>query len=113
MVSFLQAAERRIEDENGAGAEAGGKTGSDGSGAPRASAGKFLFATGIKCSYPQTANGRRDQLDETGHYARYREDSALVRELGLRYLRYGCRIIGSASGPAATTGASPTSPWSR
>jgi beta-glucosidase/6-phospho-beta-glucosidase/beta-galactosidase len=54
---------------------------------------RFIFATGIECSYPtvQTPAGRRrrDQLAECGHYERWREDLRLVRELGLRYLRYG------------------------
>ncbi|GJG89558.1 hypothetical protein tb265_47390 [Gemmatimonadetes bacterium T265] len=62
--------------------------------APDGDAGRFLFATGIECSYP-TALGRdgrpvrRDQLAECGHYVRWREDLALVRDLGLRVLRYG------------------------
>jgi beta-glucosidase len=54
---------------------------------------RFIFATGIECSYPtiQTPTGRRrrDQLAECGHYERWREDLRLVSELGLRYLRYG------------------------
>ncbi|MGH2371532.1 MAG: family 1 glycosylhydrolase, partial [Chloroflexota bacterium] len=54
---------------------------------------RFMFATGIECSYPtiQTAQGvkRRDQLEECGHYQRWREDLHLTRDLGLRYLRYG------------------------
>lgn len=52
---------------------------------------EFMFATGIECSYP-TINGgrwRRDQLEETGHYRYWRRDLELVRELGLKYLRYG------------------------
>ena len=50
----------------------------------------FLFATGIENSYPTIANGRRiDQMDKCGHYARWEEDFALVRELGLTALRYG------------------------
>ena len=53
--------------------------------------GGFLFATGIECSAPTIAHGRirRDLLEECGHYARWREDFALVREMGLRFLRYG------------------------
>lgn len=56
-----------------------------------ATGGGFLFATGIECSNPTIAHGRirRDLLEECGHYARWREDLALVRELGLRFLRYG------------------------
>jgi beta-glucosidase/6-phospho-beta-glucosidase/beta-galactosidase len=54
-------------------------------------AGEFMFATGIECSYPTIENGRwrMDQLFETGHYRHWRRDLELVRELGLRYLRYG------------------------
>jgi beta-glucosidase len=54
---------------------------------------RIMFATGIECSYPtiRTPDGRVrvDELEKCGHYARWREDLALVRELGLRYLRYG------------------------
>ena len=54
----------------------------------------FLFATGIENSYPtiQLPNGatkRVDEMEKTGHYTRWREDFALVKELGLEYLRYG------------------------
>lgn len=54
----------------------------------------FLFATGIECSYPTIAgfNGRSvrvDELDKAFHYRYWRQDLALVRELGLRHLRYG------------------------
>jgi beta-glucosidase len=50
----------------------------------------FLFATGIENGYPTIAGGRRiDQMDRCGHYARWEEDFELVRELGLRGLRYG------------------------
>jgi beta-glucosidase len=54
---------------------------------------RFIFATGIECSYPtiETAAGRirRDQLEECNHYARWREDLELTRDLGIRFLRYG------------------------
>jgi beta-glucosidase/6-phospho-beta-glucosidase/beta-galactosidase len=50
----------------------------------------FLFATGIENSYPTIANGNRiDQMDKCGHYARWEEDFALVKEMGLTALRYG------------------------
>ncbi|MDB4915385.1 MAG: glycoside hydrolase [Gemmatimonadetes bacterium] len=50
----------------------------------------FLFATGIENSYPTIAGGARiDQMDKCGHYARWEEDFALVREMGLDALRYG------------------------
>jgi len=50
----------------------------------------FLFATGIENSYPTLASGARiDQMEKCGHYARWEEDFALVRDLGLNALRYG------------------------
>ena len=54
-------------------------------------AGDFMFATGIECSNPTIEQGRvrRDQLEECGHYERWRDDLALVCAMGLRYLRYG------------------------
>jgi beta-glucosidase len=54
------------------------------------SAASFLFATGIENSYPTLASGVRiDQMQKCGHYDRWEEDFALVRELGLNGLRYG------------------------
>src|SRR5215213_3583832 len=55
---------------------------------------RFVFATGIECSYPTVSDvaGRRvrvDQLEQTFHYRFWQQDLALVRELGLRWLRYG------------------------
>jgi hypothetical protein len=54
---------------------------------------RFVFASGIECSYPviQTPAGpfRRDQMEECGHYARWREDFELTLALGCRHLRYG------------------------
>jgi beta-glucosidase len=54
---------------------------------------RFLFATGIECSYPviSTPEGdlRRDQMAECGHYERWREDLDLVLETGCNVLRYG------------------------
>src|SRR3954465_15013176 len=49
----------------------------------------FMFAVGIECSCPVVAEGRVDQLAATGHYEMWQTDLKLVRELGLRYLRYG------------------------
>lgn len=50
----------------------------------------FLFATGIENSYPTIAGGARiDQMEKCGHYARWQDDFALVRETGLNALRYG------------------------
>ena len=50
----------------------------------------FLFATSIENSYPTIAGGARvDQMEASGHHARWEEDFALVRECGLNALRYG------------------------
>src|SRR5690348_185764 len=54
----------------------------------------FAFATGIECSNPTIVDPagkriRRDELAETGHYERFREDLQLVKELGTPVLRYG------------------------
>lgn len=51
---------------------------------------RFMFAVGIECSCPLIEGGQRvDQLRDTGHYENWKTDLRLVRELGLRYLRYG------------------------
>ena len=91
MKSFLDAVKTRYPNGSYAGDEHGGGAGADGSGLPDGSAGAFRFATGIECSYPTIQGGklRRDQLAECGHYERWREDFALVKDLGLRSLRYG------------------------
>lgn len=51
----------------------------------------FMFATGIECSYPTLASGRwrMDEMAACGHYRYWRKDLELVRQLGVRYLRYG------------------------
>jgi len=54
----------------------------------------FVFATGIECSYPVITSKdggtqRMDELEKTFHYKYWKEDLALVREMGLHYLRYG------------------------
>ncbi len=62
--------------------------------------GHLLVATGIECSYPTVQHGkRRDQLEETQHYARWRDDLHLCRELGARYLRYGPPYYRMHTGP--------------
>ncbi|MEW6156743.1 MAG: family 1 glycosylhydrolase, partial [Verrucomicrobiota bacterium] len=50
-----------------------------------------MFATGIECSCPTIERGqwRVDEMEETGHYRHWQRDLELVREVGLRYLRYG------------------------
>ncbi|MCC6730538.1 MAG: hypothetical protein IT208_14480 [Chthonomonadales bacterium] len=54
---------------------------------------RFIFATGIECSYPtvptEHGNKRIDELAKAGHYKHWREDLQLTRDLGIRYLRYG------------------------
>jgi beta-glucosidase/6-phospho-beta-glucosidase/beta-galactosidase len=50
-----------------------------------------LFATGIENSSPTIDNGRRriDELEKCRHYEMWREDFALVEEMGISFLRYG------------------------
>src|SRR5689334_18155120 len=62
--------------------------------AARSRPASFLFATGIECSCPTIAgpkgeSTRIDELEKTFHYDHSQEDLALVRDLGIRYLRYG------------------------
>lgn len=61
----------------------------------------FLFATGIENSAPTIEGGRirRDQLRECGHYDRWQEDLALVKELGCDALRYGPQLHTTLRGP--------------
>jgi beta-glucosidase/6-phospho-beta-glucosidase/beta-galactosidase len=48
-----------------------------------------MFAVGIESSCPTIEGGVRvDELAGTGHYELWKTDLRLVRELGLRYLRY-------------------------
>ncbi len=66
----------------------------------------FVFATGIECSYPVITgrDGRRRRVDElakTFHYQRWRDDLALVRDLGVQYLRYGPPYHRLHTGPGA------------
>jgi len=88
---FLDMVRRKFHGDNYAGDQFGGAAGSDGSGLPTGDAGNFMFATGIECSYPTIEHGtvRRDQMDECGHYRRWQEDLHLVKDMGLRVLRYG------------------------
>ncbi|MCB4824347.1 family 1 glycosylhydrolase [Roseicella aerolata] len=60
-----------------------------------------MFATGIENSAPTIEGGRvrRDQMAELGHYQRWREDFALVRELGIDVLRYGPQLYSTLTGP--------------
>lgn len=98
---FLDVVRDKHKDDNYAGDEFGGAAGSDGSGLPTGDAGNFMFATGIECSCPTIEHGRvrRDELAECGHYDRWREDLALVKELGLKVLRYGLPYYRTHLGP--------------
>jgi len=59
-----------------------------------------MFAVGIECSNPVVSGNRRvDELEATGHYAHWKKDLSLVRDLGLRYLRYGPPIHRVYLGP--------------
>jgi beta-glucosidase/6-phospho-beta-glucosidase/beta-galactosidase len=65
---------------------------------------EFMFATGIENSYPvvELKDGRRvrvDEMEKTGHYRHWREDFALVKELGIPYLRYGPPYYRTHLGP--------------
>lgn len=53
-----------------------------------------MFTTGIENSYPTILlpDGREkrvDEMEKTGHYQRWKEDFALLPELGIEFLRYG------------------------
>src|ERR1051326_8835209 len=54
----------------------------------------FMFATGFENSYPViTARDgtdlRVDELEKTRFYDQWRQDFQLVKEIGVKYLRYG------------------------
>jgi beta-glucosidase/6-phospho-beta-glucosidase/beta-galactosidase len=68
----------------------------------------FLFATGIENSYPVIRIGsgerqgqleRRDGMELSGHYQRWREDFGLVKEMGIDVLRYGPPLYRTHVGP--------------
>lgn len=64
----------------------------------------FMFATGIENSYPtiQLPNGsakRVDEMEKCGHYKKWRQDFHLVKDLGIRYLRYGPPLYKTHIGP--------------
>jgi beta-glucosidase/6-phospho-beta-glucosidase/beta-galactosidase len=89
--SFLNIITNTLGDSDYSGDEFGGAAGQSGRGLPDGTTRNFMFATGIECSYPTIDNGRirRDQLEECGHYANWKKDLALVKDLGLKVLRYG------------------------
>lgn len=51
---------------------------------------KFMYCVGIECSNPISTGGQRvDQLELTRHYECWKQDLALVKSLGVKFLRYG------------------------
>lgn len=54
----------------------------------------FLFATGIENSTPTINKGKErvDELEKCGHYTHFEKDFDLVKEMGIRFLRYGPAI---------------------
>lgn len=60
-----------------------------------------MFATGIENSYPTIDGGRTrvDQMESCGHYKHWRTDFELMREQGLRFLRYGPPLHTTFIGP--------------
>jgi beta-glucosidase len=60
-----------------------------------------MFCTGIENSVPTIDGGRTrvDEMESCRHYERWRDDFALVQELGLTYLRYGPPIHRTFLGP--------------
>lgn len=99
--NFLSIIKRERGDDDYAGDQFGGAAGSHGQGLPTGSPRNFMFATGIECSYPTIEHGRvrRDELAECGHYERWQEDLALVKDLGLKVLRYGLPYYKTHLGP--------------
>jgi beta-glucosidase/6-phospho-beta-glucosidase/beta-galactosidase len=91
MKSFLTEIKKKFGTGDYEGDQFGGARGHNGSGLPTGLPNNFMFATGIECSYPTIDHGktRRDMLAECDHYNRYKEDLGLVKEMGLKVLRYG------------------------
>ncbi len=62
-----------------------------------------MFSTGIENSYPTImVDGKRfrvDELEKTGHYERWKEDFALVKQMGIEFLRYGPPYYKVHTGP--------------
>ncbi|WP_019948593.1 family 1 glycosylhydrolase [Hymenobacter aerophilus] len=99
--SFLTEIKKRFGTGNYEGDEFGGAGGTSGQGLPTGTAGNFMFATGIECSYPTIEHGkvRRDLLEECGHYEHWQKDIQLVHEMGLKVLRYGLPYYSIHKGP--------------
>jgi beta-glucosidase/6-phospho-beta-glucosidase/beta-galactosidase len=64
---------------------------------------QFMFATGIENSYPtiewQGKRIRQDELAKTKQYECWRDDFALLKELGIEHLRYGPPYFSTHTGP--------------
>ncbi len=62
-----------------------------------------MFATGIENSYPTIlVDGKKvrvDEMEKTGHYQRFREDFALLGDMGIEFLRYGPPYYKTHTGP--------------
>lgn len=66
---------------------------------------KFMFATGIENSYPtiQLPDGstkRIDEMEKAHHYANWKKDFELVKEMGIEFLRFGPPYYKTHLGPA-------------
>ncbi|MEP7211999.1 MAG: family 1 glycosylhydrolase [Acidobacteriota bacterium] len=61
----------------------------------------FLFATGIENSSPTIEHGkiRMDEMEACHHYERWREDFALIDEMGISFVRYGTPLYNTYIGP--------------
>jgi beta-glucosidase/6-phospho-beta-glucosidase/beta-galactosidase len=64
---------------------------------------KFIFATGIENSYPTIlVDGKKtrvDELEKAAHYARWKEDFGLVKDMNIEFLRYGPPYYKAHVGP--------------
>jgi beta-glucosidase len=61
----------------------------------------FMFATGIENSIPTINGGRTriDQMAKCGHYEQWQTDFKLLKELDIRFLRYGPPLHTTFAGP--------------
>src|SRR5207248_3243855 len=64
----------------------------------------FMFCTGIENSYPIVADKRgrrtrRDGMELSEHYRRWKTDFRLVKEMGIDHIRYGPPYYSTHSGP--------------
>jgi beta-glucosidase/6-phospho-beta-glucosidase/beta-galactosidase len=65
---------------------------------------KFMFTTGIENSYPTImlpdgTTKRVDEMEKTDHYKHWETDFALLREVGVEFLRYGPPYYKTHLGP--------------